>query len=295
VLGAIVFDRAGLRSAFLLQTAVNVIPLLLALLVVPLWAFAGTQSSSCSVNAHCSDSSLEDPLQVLPTVNRDESYSSSCNDTSNAEMLAIGFELKDVTAGGGFLQKPPTYVQQSAVGSKQFVAAEDTAEFVCIEVSCDDTSDIHQQKDNWRYLHIDSARDLESMRIAAAAAAKQDSADSETGSEVESTDNDTKFAASNRQQQQQQQQQVPATPQSDSLGIRSVLSTVPVPVVFSQCLLVFLEALATGMVVVLVPAAMDVPTWLVGVTLIAMVSCLPSHGMMSVQNGQALYSSNGVL
>jgi hypothetical protein len=275
VLGAIVFDRAGgLRSAFLLQTAVNAVPLLLALLVVPLWLFASKQSSSCSANGQYIDSNAADPLQMLPTVHRDDSYSSSCIDMSNADMLAaspnqIGAGLKDVAAVGALPRKPSQPVQPTAAADscEQLGAAADTAD-VCIEFSREDSADICQQRGIRRALHISSACDLESMRISATTAAKQDSADIEIR-----IDNDTKITASN--QQQQQVPVVPDTPRSNnhnSLDIRSVLSTAADPVVFSQCLLVFLEALATGLVVVLVPAVMDVPTWLVGVIFIAMVS-----------------------
>jgi hypothetical protein len=59
---------------------------------------------------------------------------------------------------------------------------------------------------------------------------------------------------------------------SSTLDLRSVLSTVGDAVVASQCGLVLLEQAVTGAVVVLLPAVMALPTWLVGVLYIAMVS-----------------------
>jgi hypothetical protein len=201
----------------------------------------------------------------------DDSYSSSCIDMSNADMLASASAgLKDVAAGGALTRMPSKCVQPTAATDRcEQMGAAHTADCVCIEFSRDDSSDICQQRDIRRALHISSARDLESMRIAAATAVKQDTANIGT-----STDNDNNTAAS--KQQQQQVPVVPDTPQSNdhnSLDIRSVLSTAADTVVFTQCLLVFLEALATGMVVVLVPAVMTVPTWLIGVIFIAMVRC----------------------
>jgi hypothetical protein len=136
-------------------------------------------------------------------------------------------------------------------------------------LACNDLSLDIQQQNSRKYLHMDSASDLESLRIAAAAAAKHDSADIETGtlSETNAAEHVTTTAASLQQQQQQDQ-----AIDSHSLDIRSVLSTVSNPVVFSQCLLALLESLATGLVVVLLPAVMALPTWLVGVIYIAMVS-----------------------
>ncbi|KAF6263549.1 hypothetical protein COO60DRAFT_1698779 [Scenedesmus sp. NREL 46B-D3] len=66
VLGAVVFDQGGLQAAFVLQTAVNALPLLLALLVLPAWPQPSDSADSCSssskaeANASCKDPSHDD-------------------------------------------------------------------------------------------------------------------------------------------------------------------------------------------------------------------------------------------
>jgi hypothetical protein len=140
--------------------------------------------------------------------------------------------------------------------------------------------DILHHKDSNKIRHLDSARDLQNLRGTAVTAVKQCSMSSSIDIEYGTADIRNSWPSitdGNVQLQKQQQcdeteKEQHSSSSSGGLDIRSVLSTIADPVVFSQCLLAFLEQFVAGALVVLVPAVMGVPTWLVGVIYIAMVS-----------------------
>jgi hypothetical protein len=87
VLGAVAFDRGGgLQAAFLLQTAINAVPLLLALLVIPLWVHnnskAPTITSSAAIASFCGIGS------------RSRSSSSSSKDSECIDSSAISYDVQ---------------------------------------------------------------------------------------------------------------------------------------------------------------------------------------------------------
>jgi hypothetical protein len=292
VQGAVVFDRGGgVRAAFFLQTAINALPLLLALLVIPLWKVAGKQSSSAAVQISsrqgdqlCSESSVFNNTLMSTAVIRND-VCSSRTDTCQPDQRSLPNAALQGTTAAVLLPIEPNQCTLTQEHQQDLTPCSSTdsiamptaavhlqaAASVCIEFSSDD-DDSSQQKGSRNIWHMDSARDMEDVCRTATAAVKQGNTDIKTFT-LASVNSWPSNAISNNHQQQQdaanknQQQQ-----DSSSLDIRSVLSTVADPVVFSQRLLAFLEQLVAGLLVVLLPAVMRVPTWLIGVVYIAMVS-----------------------
>jgi hypothetical protein len=116
----------------------------------------------------------------------------------------------------------------------------------------------HDQGSPRNLQHLDSAYDIETACCAQAA------------------EKNAKLAVDVMNDNIVKQQPVDDQQYSRSLDLRSVLSSVSDAAVACQCLLVLLEQAATGAVVVLLPAVMALPTWLVGVLYVAMVSSAES-------------------
>jgi hypothetical protein len=290
VLGAVAFDRGGgLTAAYLLQTAVNALPLLMALLVVPLWVAAAKQRNTddTSFNSNSSSdgssSSSDFVIDSCKTESKPPPALCRCDSAFSGNVISMQLgkpggpanqdSSTNVAAEGAAHTEQPaaTHAPQcsTSIASAQcatarrwlsLLDAHDTA--AAAEAAAEDTDvqPVGDVRGDRQLRHMDSALDLETGRKAS----------SKGGSELTY---DIEGGACRAQQMQQQQQQVELlSSQSDSaLDLRSVLSTLSDAAVACQCLLVLLEQAATGTVVVLLPAVMGLPTWLVGVLYIAMV------------------------
>uniref|UniRef100_A0A383WCM1 Major facilitator superfamily (MFS) profile domain-containing protein n=1 Tax=Tetradesmus obliquus TaxID=3088 RepID=A0A383WCM1_TETOB len=278
VLGAVAFDRGGgLPAAFLLQTAVNAVPLLLALLVVPLWVWlkndptavassTGSGSGGSGGSMCLSDSSQTNHHQ-LPRMLRWDSACSSYDRSAachphkpadqcckNKELFADG-DSDDVTVCSD------CSASQQCLDAGRCHAPNHKAAAAAAAAAAGDADTQPVRDVNASSLrHMDSALDIEAGHFNATPAAKLKQDDSELNP-----------GKATSQEEQQQQQQGLGRQQSSSLDVRAVFATVCDAVVAGQCLLVLLEQAATGAVVVLLPAVAGLPTWLMGVLYIAMV------------------------
>ncbi|WIA33830.1 hypothetical protein OEZ86_006939 [Tetradesmus obliquus] len=280
VLGAVAFDRGGgLPAAFLMQTAVNAVPLLLALLVVPLWvwlkndptAVASSSSSSgsgssCSGGSMCLSDSSQTNHHELPRMLRWDSACSSYDRSAachphkpadqcckNKELFADG-DSDDVTVCSD------CSASLQCLDAGRCHAPNHKAAAAAAAAGDADTQPVRDVNASSRR-HMDSALDIKAGHFNATPAAKLKQDDSELNS----------GKATNQEEQRQQQQQGLGGQQSSALDVRAVFATVCDAVVAGQCLLVLLEQAATGAVVVLLPAVAGLPTWLMGVLYIAMV------------------------
>ncbi|WIA13682.1 hypothetical protein OEZ85_007242 [Tetradesmus obliquus] len=281
VLGAVAFDRGGgLPAAFLLQTAVNAVPLLLALLVVPLWVWLKNDPSAVDSSSSSSSGSggsggsmcLSDSSQTnhheLPRMLRWDSACSSYDRSAachphkpadqcckNKELFADGDSddvtiCSDCSASLQCLDAGRCHAPNHKAAAAAAAAAGDA-----------DTQPVRDVNAS-SLRHMDSALDIKARHFNATPAAKLKQDDSEL--------NPSK-ATNQEEQQQQQQQQGLGGQQSSALDVRAVFATVCDAVVAGQCLLVLLEQAATGAVAVLLPAVAGLPKWLMGVLYIAMV------------------------
>jgi hypothetical protein len=140
-----VYDRNGLQGAFVLQTAINALPLLLALLLLlPVWTWA-ERSSSSSSNADIKDLTVASKLSR--TYSSDSCYIESVLSQSDSPESVIIVLCDDSLSPAGVV-----------------TPKDDTSS---------EPSDIPGVDDRRRYLHMDSAHDMESLRQTTAAAAEQ--------------------------------------------------------------------------------------------------------------------------
>jgi hypothetical protein len=224
VLGAVVYDRGGgLQAAFLLQTAINTAALLLALLVVPVWLWAGSSSNS----GDCAEDAAASPPAAA--------------------------------AADGALS-----------GTWQLSAITGAADAAACTTSAELHSGVMHHRDTLPASHalccVDSAYDVVAVHhkatTAAAVATAAKGKDSHFSLDSCHAQVEHLMHVASAQQQQQQQR----------LDMACVLATLADWVVSSQCLLVLLEQALTSSLLVVIPAAMGTPTWLVGVVYVAMVS-----------------------
>jgi hypothetical protein len=305
VLGAVAFDKGGgLQAAFLLQPAVNAVPLLLALLLIPLWAhntrntpavttapgFASSSSGRGDSSSECTDSYAEgDDLRRRLSCD----LALSCDQIT----LPAGPELSKAELD---LMWDFSKVRQSC--SDREVRRSSLSRVH--GTHCAATS-VRRRPQSMEVSRCQKATDKSSAAAAAAAAAaltatytdlsldsdtdvhKDSSAirhldsafDLECGRhtgtaahQVKGADSDLSDYSTQQQQQQQPEQTLDSDhDHSSKLDLRSVQRPVSDAVVASQCLLVLLEQAATGAVVVLLPVMMGLATWLVGVLFFAMV------------------------
>jgi hypothetical protein len=259
VLGAVVYDRGGgLQAAFLLQTAINTAALLMALLVVPVWLWAGSSSS----NSHLGPRLVKAGLQLHKSDSSD-SEGTVCYFSGQLQLPVVEIVLKDAAA-------LPAAAADEALSDTWHLGAVTDAADIAVCISCAELhSGVCQHRDSSRMHCVDSAFDVEAVHDKAAAAAVRTW--DMSASSCENGRGQLKPPMHVRAAQQQQQQR---------LDMGSVLSTVCDWVVASQCLLVFLEQCVTSTVLVVIPVVMGTPTWLVGVVYVAMVSLVICYHML---------------
>jgi hypothetical protein len=256
VLGAVVYDKGGgLQAAFLLQTAINTVALLLALLVVSVWLWAGSSSSSSS-SRPCSPRLFKADLQL----HRSDTSESDGTEYGQPRLPVVEIVLKDAAPAAAADDDDDYALSDSWQLTVVTSAANAAACTTCAELH----SGVCHHRDTVPAGNalrcIDSAYDVEAVHgkasTAAAAAATAKGKDSGQAQ----VEHPMRLAAAQQQQQQQR------------LDMASVLSTVCDWVVGSHCLLVFLEQALTSTMLVVIPVVMATPTWLVGVVYVAMVS-----------------------
>jgi hypothetical protein len=228
-----------LRAAFFLQTAINTVPLLLALLVVPLWKHSSNCSSSDADNdlsqlGSESSESRSDQDVMLSVVIRGTSCSSCYEDYQLHTTAAPAADWAMKVAG--------TVTSQIAHTAK--IQQPDSVMFSDASAADNSSSggfQVYRHKDSFKILHLDSACDMENLRSAAATAVKQCSMSS-TDVEYGTTDTANSWPSitdGNVQLQKQQQsdetnKEQHSSSSSGGLDICSVLSTIADPVVFSN-------------------------------------------------------------
>jgi hypothetical protein len=150
VLGAVVFDKGGLQATFVLQTAINALPLLLALLVLPAWSWL---TSSSGVQDNSSTTATDNVKCAAADVCLPRTRSSDC---CYIEILPCQLDTH-VPAEVASIQTLPPEAAALALSDSNSMARD--------QIKSEEARSYH---------HMSSAYDLEAAEETQAVAAKQD-------------------------------------------------------------------------------------------------------------------------
>lgn len=279
VLGAIVFDRAGgLQATYILQTAINVLALAVALAVLLVWLWAGSrrrggEAASASLSLRTSSmvwrsSSSDSSITNTPTATiffREGSAAASEEAVKHLRMTradrgALNLDLNFSVQMEPGTRKPCECLQDNIYTQSRDIHQHGGGSMsLCIaNPSCACHQKVVRLVRLRSLQHSDSAQDIEMCCHSAGSKVLAKELQAGILSGVSAPDD------------------MPG--ERSRLDIAAVVDTVRDHVVFSQCMLVFLEQTVTSTVLVVIPVVMSVPTWVVGTVYIALVSLFETGG-----------------
>jgi hypothetical protein len=152
VLGVVVCDKGGLQATFVLQTAINALPLLLALLVLPAWSWT---TSSSGVQDNNNTTATDDVKCAAADVRLPRTCSSDC---CYIEILPCQLDIH-VPAYVALIQTLPPEAAAAAL------ALSNSNSMARGQIKSEEARSYH---------HMSSTYDLEAAEERRAVAAKQD-------------------------------------------------------------------------------------------------------------------------
>lgn len=238
VVGAIIYDRAGFRAAFLLPAAFGSLVLLAALLMYPIWRWSPRGTTSPQMQISLNSSRLPGLPQSLGDAKHNTKPEVASADAANWA------RLPSMTKGTGHDTHPER--QQDSTASEESQSVTDSFN----KDSSSTVTVVHTpaasiKLDNTACKDLPHCGNLQSFTVIKPSG-----------------------GSFNRPLPCQKLQ--PAAYQS--LDFKSVASTIRDPVIFCQCVVLFLEQMVRAIITPVLPATMSTPMWLVGVIYIANVS-----------------------